>query len=956
MDNELPERPVLFGQRAVSPVLVGRDRELAAVVSAVSSPPAVVVLEGEAGVGKTRLTAELLAHPEVATRRRLVGRCHPIRESFPLGAMIEALQGLRDVLADLELSPVTGALRPLLPELADVWPPALEPLDDRLAERHRVFRGFAAVLAAFGPTVLVLDDLHWADDQTLDFITFLEQQLPAQLSVVLAYRTEEAAPAVRALAARPPAGAGRAQVRLDPLDSQQTGELVAGILGADRVSAEFASYLWERTSGLPFAIEELLALARSRGLVADRDGRWERRTLDQLEVPRGIRDSTLEHVSRLPAGARRLAEAAAVVQIPADPQVLATVAETAVADIDEAVHSGLIVEHGDQVSFRHQLAAQSVYDDLSTVRRRELHARAATVLRELAPQRLGQIAYHLKRAGRLPEWAVAAEAAADRAVELANDEEAFRLLDDVLRSAQLDPDPYGRLAAKLGRVAHETLQSRSVVDLLSGALERRPSGVLRGELRLSWALALNQYGEDLPAQLRLLSGAVDDLAERPELRATAVVVRLVLSPRTVPLSEDLDRIREVLQLVEEVHNVLLQAWALGHIGTVLVMAGEPSWRELLDRLLAMTSGKPQQRREVNAFQALGRAACIAGHLQASDELLSGGLDARATRENNRLAILLRSARASLDYARGEWDGLAERVQQLLAELSNTADVWLGLRLVSGQLALAHGDLDEALRLVTEVRDTTDSLDDFHLLPTATAAAARAAVARGDVDVAVDHVLRCVNLLRTKGVWAPIHRLLPTATEVLVAAGRSAQARELLDQAAQQTSALDVPLAPAALRYAEAVLASSGPGFAAAADLYERRHAPYEAALAREQAARCYLAVGNARQGEPLIARAVAAYERLGASWDRGRIVNLARQHGLKPPAARRGVPRGDGTRLSPREQQVAGLAAAGRTNSEIAAELFVSKKTVEKQLSAAMRKLHVRSRVELAATWHQRFS
>ncbi|MFD2355330.1 AAA family ATPase [Nonomuraea ferruginea] len=125
----------------ISPVLVGREKELARLVALVTTAPAVAVIEGEAGIGKSRLAAELLGDPAVAGMRVLSGSCVQIREPFPLGPIVEALRGRAPDLAGAELTPVAGALRDLLPELAGVLPEKPRLPDDRAAERHRLFRG-----------------------------------------------------------------------------------------------------------------------------------------------------------------------------------------------------------------------------------------------------------------------------------------------------------------------------------------------------------------------------------------------------------------------------------------------------------------------------------------------------------------------------------------------------------------------------------------------------------------------------------------------------------------------------------------------------------------------------------------------------------------------------------------------------------------------------------------------
>jgi DNA-binding NarL/FixJ family response regulator len=135
----------------------------------------------------------------------------------------------------------------------------------------------------------------------------------------------------------------------------------------------------------------------------------------------------------------------------------------------------------------------------------------------------------------------------------------------------------------------------------------------------------------------------------------------------------------------------------------------------------------------------------------------------------------------------------------------------------------------------------------------------------------------------------------------------------------------------------------------AADLYDDVLVPYEAARAREAAAGHLFAVGQAAAAGGQLRRAIAAYHSLGASWDYGRAAAAARSRGVRlPPGRRGGVRKSYGTSLSPREREVAELAATGRRNKEIAADLFLSIKTVDKHMAAAMRKLNVQSRTALA--------
>jgi predicted ATPase len=372
-----------------SPALVGRSVERARLADAVAAPPAVVVVEGEAGIGKTRLLSELPRHADLRGFRFAAGSCRNIRERFPLGAVIEAIRGLEEALRAATVSPVAGALRPLLPEVAHALPPLPDPLDDRAAELHRVFRALVEVLAAVGATVLILENLQWADSQTVDFLGYLVTDLPPQLSVVITYRGDEVGPDVRSLTSVVPASVTRAHVELAPLTEQEVATLATAIIGVDRLPEAFVRDVVEQTSGLPFAIEELLEPLRSgtgrEHGPGDRGG-WHGPVLEELPAPAGIRGPVLERVSHLDDDARSVVEGAAVLRVPVPMDVLAATTgmppERTERAVEEALRAGVLVEHDRTVGYRHRLAAQAVYESVRGPRRERLHERAAAALHD----------------------------------------------------------------------------------------------------------------------------------------------------------------------------------------------------------------------------------------------------------------------------------------------------------------------------------------------------------------------------------------------------------------------------------------------------------------------------------------------------------------------------------------------------------------------------------------------
>ncbi|MFC4122874.1 ATP-binding protein [Nonomuraea zeae] len=937
----------MTADRMISPVLVGRAAELRSLLSVVTRVPAVVLIEGEAGIGKTRLVGELAS--ELGDRLLLVGGCAQIREPFPLGPLLDALRGTGERLERVRLSPVTAALHPLLPELAPFLPPALTPLDDPAGRRHQVFRGLAELLRALGRVVLVLEDLHWADEQTAEFLGYLLADPPSELALVLTFRGEEAGPGMRALMTRRRAEVTRAHIVLAPLNVAETNELTAAILGTQQVSEEFAVYLCERASGLPYAIQELVALLRSRGTLIQHGTGWARKALDELDVPAGVRDSVLERVRGLSGSAQAMAEAAAVLQVPVPVSVLVATChappEEARAGLVELLERGLFAERADAVGFRHMLAVQAVYESVPLPRRQALHTRAAAAVSRQRPEPLGQIAHHLRRAGDLDAWVDAAEKAAAQAVALANDAEAERLLEAVLRHAPLDPAREGRLAVRLGWAGSYALSAEEVIDLLRGAVERQPAGPVRGELNYLIGLQHERSGA-LRERYSHIAAAVPELVDNPFLAASAMVGLGIPTGAGIPLAEHLSWLDRARDLIPAIAEPEWRVSILGKVAMVLTCVGDPRRAALTEQMLEQTGRRPASRWEVMAYESVGANATLAGHHDAAKDLLSLAL-AEAVRHDVTRLIEFR-CRVDLvvqAYCSGSWHGLAEEAEDLRDRFSDQRTYRVLIETVENCLALAQGRLD-GIRLDDMVRENL-RMGAVDALPLPVGALLRLATSQGEAGAAVAGTAEAFALWADQDLWPVGVRAVPALAEALVSVGRADEAAELVARLDRELAALDAPLVPAALDHARGFLTGDAERFTAAATAYDRLPAPYEAAQAREQAALRLFAVDDERAAA-LLAAAIEGYGGLGAHWDLDRATKLARQRGLSSPVRHRGGPRGYGSELSPRESAVARLAATGLTNKEIAKELFVSAKTVEKHLGAAMRKLGLHSRAAIA--------
>ncbi|MGV9915566.1 ATP-binding protein [Streptomyces tendae] len=946
------------GQRTALPAprFVGRARELAA-LETVLEQPAVVLLDGEAGIGKTRLLREFLATGATRGHRVLVGACPELRVPYTLGAVVDAVRDGVDNVLGLGLSGLGGALRPLFPEWADDLPPAPEPLEDATAARHRLFRAFAEILGRLDMAVLALEDVHWADEATLEFLLFLVSRRPQPVSVVLTYRREEVPPdsLLLRLSSRLPAEARLIRLTLAPLDVDETAEFVSSMLAEAPLSSEFASFLHARTEGVPLAVEESVRLMRDRADLVRRDGGWARRRLDRIEVPPTIRDAVLERVGRLPRDTRTVLYALSVLSGPAD-QATAL----AVTGLTEdrfhtlaagAVGSGLLREHRPgQWSFPHALAAHAVYEAVPAREQRALHLRAGRALERWPLPPVAELARHFRLAGETEAACRYTEEAADLCVQSGDVTTSALLLHSLVTTVDLPAEALVRLVA---RIQFQALPgsdpySQVVASLRSALDSPDPAPEQRARVLFQIGRVLMTAGE-FEAGRREILEAVPHLPSRsPEAARARLLLALPLGmarpaaehlrwlrgePATVPSAPLADRLRLTAE----------RAFALLSLGE------ETGW--------AVAEEIPDD------VTGPGEAAIVAiGHTNIGEEAMRWGrYEEAATRLARSLALAERhllldyvdsiaSSRAHLDWFTGAWSGLADRVERLTED-----DRGLRLKdrceaaLVAGLVMSASGDRRAAgERLRFAGRDDQQRTE-------AAAALARLHLRDGDVGEALRLTEEPARITVDGGLWPRATDVAPVRVDALVAAGRLDDAAALVAAFARALGDKEAPAPRAALVQCRAALAEARGRtenavllYAAAADAWQELPRPYDALLARERQGRCLLAAGRADTGLPLLADAARGLADLGARNDADRVADLLHRNGWTDrPARGRGRP-GYGDRLSPRELEVARLLADGRTNRQIAGELMVSTQTVGSQVKSAMRKLRVTSRTALA--------
>ncbi|MFD2473649.1 ATP-binding protein [Amycolatopsis silviterrae] len=934
--------------------LVGRAEELRSVVAASVRPPSVVLVEGEAGVGKTRLVTEALRCRELTGRRILAGRGQAMREPFPYGAVLEALQDAGRYLPDARpLNGVTGALRPYLPELGAFLPEAPPTLGDRRADQHRLFRAVREVLDALGPVLLVVEDLHWCDDGSRRLLRFLTADLPRDTSLLLTYRREEVPDGS---AFRPAAGATNLLLELRPLDADRTRLLASELLGGS-VSAEFAALLHERTGGIPFVIEETVrTLDAQAAMQADR--MTARRILDGVAVPARLREAARERLSGLPVPSRRITEAAAVLAAPASAQLLGALAGLPPQRTRHALVLALerhaLVELADfHYGFRHPLAQQAVYDAIPGPDRQELHRRAVPLLRQQNPVPLAQLAQHSRKAGALADARRYGEAAADAATSAGDLATATELLCTLLSEPGLDSSDVDRMAVKLSELANYGTAQHEVASALERLLsDDRLSRTHRGQIRLSRGLLLIRQAGSIEAARTQVELAVHELGHRPDLAGRGIAVLGQPWFGATPVAEHLRWLGRVDEVIANTADRTLVLTLLASGLPSRLQIGDPDALAAMDTVSTAVTSAEQQRQLARLHANVADACAWIGHHRRAGSMVRSAIELASNCGAPYLIGIARSTGVHTDWLTGRWDGLDDKARSLLADYRELLPMSGELSLVLGLLATARGERDRAAAHFAAVGP-----DEPENAVTPVVLAAHAGIASMLLSHSADEAAAAradlgLELLRAKGVWAWSGELLPVAVEAYCRAGRAGAAAALVEEAEREVRHLDAPLAAVALVLCHGVLsahhgdhAPAAKFFQEAGDGYDHLPAPYPAALAREQSARSKLAMGEPGAAEefPALAEVFAS---LGATLASARCRHTHRATGAVVPS-RRGR-RGYGNELSPRERDVARLLADGHTNREIAEVLFLSRRTVEQHVASVLRKLKVASRGELA--------
>jgi DNA-binding NarL/FixJ family response regulator len=946
--------------------LVGRADEIGALDQVLAEVDggraASVEIVGEPGIGKTRLLAELGARADARGWLVLAGSAAELERDLPFSVFVDAFD---EYLRGLDPSFLARLDEDMQTELAHIFP-SLSPLGSMgtVALQHERYRSHRAVralleqLAASKPLVLVLDDFHWADGASVELLGALLHRPPAAaVLIALAHRPRPLPDRFSGALERAHRSSQVTSIELGALTPAEARELLGE--GVD------VAAFYEESGGNPFYLEQL---ARSAGTTRTGES-----SLADIGVPSPVAASLSEELAALSDRGRLVLEGAAVAGDPFEPELAATAAGTsesaAIDGVDELLELDLVRETDvpRRFRFRHPLVRRAVYEATPGGWRLGAHERCAQALAARGASAAVQ-AHHVERSAREGDLGAVAvlREAGEAAVRLAPASAAhwfaaaLRLLPEKVSAHERVELLLGRADALTG-AGHFDDSHSALLDAL--AIVPEDAHVMRARLARACAGVESVLGRHEQARARLAT-ALEGLPNSGSPEAVALMIELALNGlwRT-----RYDAMRESAERAVATARVL---------GDAPLAAAALAVRALADSMMGATERAESERSEAAALvdslsddelaRRLDAAAWLAGaelyldqYANADEHARRALAVARATGQGELFLILAQTlggvwrVRGKLAEAGELLDGGIEAARLLGNTQALVSSLWS-----RSAVALTVGDVELALANAQESVDLSQDLDDAFQSAWAAVRLAGALTETGQSERGVELLVSFAGgeelTLIPGGRRAYCLELL---TRSWLALDRRAEAERAAGYAQAWASTVQLPMAAAwADRATAAVALSVGDSAQAAeralsaADVADEHGAPIDAALSRKLAGRALAHAGRRDRAATELQRAARAFEECGALRYRDEAERELRKLGHRVHRRTRpGKADANGLEsLTGRELQVARLVVDRKTNPEIAAELFLSKKTVETHMRNIFRKLGVSSRVELA--------
>jgi DNA-binding NarL/FixJ family response regulator len=906
--------------------VVGRERELAEVsvfLGAIPDGPRALLLEGDAGIGKTTVWLDAVRSAEHRGYRVLQARPAESESRLSYAALADivgpAFDEVRSVLPD----PQERALATVMLRVATDGP----------ADARTIATALVSVLAELAgesPVVLALDDVQWLDQASARALEFAARRLPARLGVLATVRTGTAMDVPLGLdRALPASRFGR--VAIGPLSLAALRHVLTAQLQTS-VARPVLARIAEASGGNPF-----FALEMMRNLTTATAG-------DPLPVPRGMAKLALERIDRLSPDAREAVLVAALLSRP----TVATVTSALPPDVEalpaiiEAEEAGVLVTEQGRVRFGHPLLASAVSGAVSDTRRRQLHRLLAGVVTDAEDR-----GRHLYQAAFDPDEKTAAvvETGAEQAMMRGAYDASAELFEAACRLTPAD-----RRADLARRTLGSALATLKAGDVAAARVlaDGADTEGLAAELGIERFRLLAEVEWDAgrtALSREYLERALEAAAGDRE-HSAAILTRLVLVGMPAGPARALGHAEQAMQLLSEEREPQLLSSILIDRFLAGVFLGRGAETDLLDRGLALEAragpaaypspvpliwfqciddvqatiarhdtedtwarerGDERMRAERVGYVALAHLS--AGRWDLAEELCERSCDALAELDVGGRFAYAFAWRSKIDAYRGRFDRALSTLTPLVEDAARTETAWWGANLLSvlGLVEFSAGNHEAAEAALTRMSELLDGL----------------------------------------GIREPLlDRTEPFRIESLIALGEIDRARDVLAHLEERGRAIPRLWIDVTLPRARAlVLAAEGDPAGALTtlddiDVTMAARLPFERAQASLLRGRLHRRLKQRRLAADALNDARATFERLGApTW-----VTTANDE-LTRVAPRR-LPRGE---LTATEVRVAELAAQGLTNREVAQTTFMSAKTVEAHLASVYRKLGIRSRAQLGA-------
>lgn len=898
-------------------MLVERDAQLQILKSylgeAAEGHGRLVFVAGEAGIGKSALVNALTQASSDAARVA-VAYCDGSATPAPLSPLRELLPVLPpDIWPQDEVRSAAAGnsmwLTPQGPSRQDLFNRLLAALHD--PPHRQGTQGSPVPPGPLVPYLVVIEDIHWADQATLDLLLFLARRIhTCRALVVVTFRNEDldASVGLRLLLGEAASATGSRRVTVPPLSLGAVAALVAGVTRWKNASQQDAARLYELTQGNAFYVTEVLA----SGVEA---------------VPDQCRDAILARMATLSPPAARALELVALAGARVEVDVLEDVLTDGLAALDEALARGLLVESQGVITFRHELARLVVEEHVTVGKRTHQHRRlyAALLARDVDPARLAAHA----DLGELSREAVEhATKAGFAASSLGAHREAARQFQRALRHAQrcansaIEEEDLADLHWSLGYELYMTGRTAEAAEAVVSAREiweRHGSSVRVGDAwrclsRLLWFEGHHDEAHDAGQRaLKVLEGvggpttpqlayAYSNMTQLQMLTSDGVATRH-WGARTLELIDGLE---------DDPSRTELRSHALTSLGTMEVVDGDAQRGiAMLEEGLSMARVSDLHEHAARAYVNLTSTAIAQRRLADARRHLTEGLEYCTERDLDSWTHSLMEGDADVCLLAGDLDGTESRARALLDRPSlprtHAYDPLLLLSFVAGR----RGSGDPA-PLVERARALAEEMGEVQILAPLTELRCELAWLAGRDAEASDVALESVALVETADCrWnrgAVLRWLDPHV--------RSAVHREVAPPFAAELDG----------RWREA------------ASMWDELGCPFDQGLAL------------ARSGDPeLLIEASGIFERMGAYAGASRCRDDLRRMGHPVPRSPRSATLAHPQGLTARESEVAEMLRAGLSDSEIADRLTISRRTAEHHVSSILAKLGVASRRELVA-------